>query len=86
MNIQSENKENNVANEESTPQEDSKSISSAELAARREARRRKILENSNNRLGRLTGREHNEPPLEESELLSACFSASFKSLRRFAIL
>lgn len=33
------------------------------LAARREARRRRILENSNNRLSKITGREHNEAPL-----------------------
>ncbi|EAT32965.1 AAEL014795-PA [Aedes aegypti] len=32
------------------------------LAARREARRKRILENSNNRLTKITGREHNEPP------------------------
>lgn len=31
-------------------------------AARREARRKRILENSNNRLTKITGREHNEPP------------------------
>lgn len=29
-------------------------------AAAREARRRRILENSNKRLGKITGREHNE--------------------------
>lgn len=31
-----------------------------DVAARREARRRKILENSNSRLTRITGREHTE--------------------------
>ncbi|XP_065089589.1 uncharacterized protein LOC135710823 [Ochlerotatus camptorhynchus] len=35
------------------------------LAARREARRKRILENSNNRLTKITGREHNEPPAED---------------------
>lgn len=35
------------------------------LAARREARRKRILENSNNRLTKITGREHNEPPAGE---------------------
>uniref|UniRef100_A0A336KN72 CSON012769 protein n=1 Tax=Culicoides sonorensis TaxID=179676 RepID=A0A336KN72_CULSO len=51
---------------ETTPVEtSSQQKSNAEiLAARREARRRRILENSNNRLSKITGREHNEPPLE----------------------
>lgn len=31
-----------------------------DIAARREARRRKILENSKNRLSRITGREHGD--------------------------
>ncbi|XP_055596792.1 uncharacterized protein LOC129746890 [Uranotaenia lowii] len=35
------------------------------LAARREARRKRILENSNNRLTKITGREHDEPPSED---------------------
>lgn len=35
------------------------------LAARREARRKRILDNSNNRLTKITGREHNEPPAED---------------------
>lgn len=43
-----------------------KSPSAADvLAARREARRKRILENSNNRLTKITGREHNEPPAED---------------------
>lgn len=33
---------------------------SDELAARRDARRRKILENSRSRLTRITGREHTD--------------------------
>ena len=32
-----------------------------EAAARREARRKKILEGGNSRLSKITGREHNEP-------------------------
>lgn len=32
----------------------------SKTAAAREARRRRILENSNNRLGKITGRVHNE--------------------------
>lgn len=36
-------------------------------AAKREARRKKILENSNNRLGKITGRVHND---EEGILFS----------------
>ncbi|XP_063702411.1 LOW QUALITY PROTEIN: uncharacterized protein LOC134832348 [Culicoides brevitarsis] len=40
------------------------------LAARREARRRRILENSNNRLSKITGREHNEPPLVAEQPIS----------------
>lgn len=32
-------------------------------AEAREARRRRILENSNKRLGKITGREHNEGKL-----------------------
>ncbi|XP_058449724.1 uncharacterized protein LOC131429547 [Malaya genurostris] len=35
------------------------------LAARREARRKRILENSNNRLSKITGREHNEPVTDD---------------------
>lgn len=35
------------------------------MAARREARRKRILENSNNRLTKITGREHNDPPPED---------------------
>lgn len=31
-----------------------------DIAAKREARRKRILENSNSRLGKITGREHNE--------------------------
>lgn len=34
------------------------------LAARREARRKRILENSSNRLTKITGRDHSEPPAE----------------------
>lgn len=34
-----------------------------EAAARREIRRRKILEGGNSRLSKITGREHNEPSL-----------------------
>lgn len=37
--------------------EDDQKLRAAEL---REARRRRILENSNNRLGKITGRVHNE--------------------------
>lgn len=33
-------------------------------AEAREARRRRILENSNKRLGKITGREHNEGKLK----------------------
>lgn len=35
-------------------------VKTDEVAARREARRRKILENSKSRLTRITGREHTE--------------------------
>lgn len=57
--------------------ENSKSqAAAADLAARREARRRKILENSNNRLSKLTGREHNEPPLFEGMKLNKGFNFS----------
>lgn len=45
---------------------DVKSSSQSDLlAARREARRKRILENSNDRLTKITGREHNEPPAED---------------------
>ncbi|XP_058817945.1 uncharacterized protein LOC131681252 [Topomyia yanbarensis] len=37
----------------------------AALSARREARRKRILENSNNRLTKITGREHNESTAED---------------------
>lgn len=36
------------------------SLPSSAAVAAREARRRRILENSNNRLGKITGRVHNE--------------------------
>lgn len=50
---------------ESTDSTPTKPQSTADaLAARREARRKRILENSNNRLTRITGREHNEPPAD----------------------
>uniref|UniRef100_A0A8D8CCA2 (northern house mosquito) hypothetical protein n=1 Tax=Culex pipiens TaxID=7175 RepID=A0A8D8CCA2_CULPI len=39
-----------------------------QMAARREARRKRILENSNNRLTKITGREHNEPVAEEPKV------------------
>uniref|UniRef100_A0A1Q3F336 Putative conserved plasma membrane protein n=1 Tax=Culex tarsalis TaxID=7177 RepID=A0A1Q3F336_CULTA len=56
--------------EEPQQQPDSpKAASPAELmAARREARRKRILENSNNRLTKITGREHNEPATEDSTM------------------
>lgn len=38
-----------------TPQDD--------VSARREARRKKILENANNRLGKITGRDHSDEKL-----------------------
>lgn len=41
----------------------SKSVDS--VNARREARRKRILENSNNRLTKITGREHDEPNIPE---------------------
>lgn len=47
------------------PVPEAKSSSADLLAARREARRKRILENSNNRLTKITGREHNEPPAED---------------------
>ncbi|XP_055637807.1 uncharacterized protein LOC129776284 [Toxorhynchites rutilus septentrionalis] len=37
-------------------------------AARREARRKRILENSNNRLSKIAGRELNEPPAEQTSV------------------
>ena len=37
-----------------------------DIAARRDARRRKILENSKNRLSRITGREHTDEDNEAS--------------------
>lgn len=36
-------------------------VKAEELAARREARKRKILENAKNRISRLTGRENEGP-------------------------
>ncbi|XP_055544583.1 uncharacterized protein LOC129729786 isoform X2 [Wyeomyia smithii] len=52
---------------DSTVPEPSKQLTTADaLAARREARRKRILENSNNRLTKITGREHNEPPADFS--------------------
>lgn len=42
----------------------------SEAAARREARRKRILENSNKRLGKITGREHNDAPLVSRRLLN----------------
>lgn len=42
--------------------ENSQEISKA--AAAREARRRKILENGNNRLGKITGRIHDEGKMQ----------------------
>lgn len=41
-----------------------------QMAARREARRKRILENSNNRLTKITGREHNEPGPEDLKVQS----------------
>jgi hypothetical protein len=41
----------------------------SKTAARAEARRRKILENSNNRLGKITGRIHNEGKIVTFDLL-----------------
>lgn len=49
----------------SEPMSEVKHSSADLLAARREARRKRILENSNNRLTKITGREHNEPPAED---------------------
>lgn len=39
--------------------------SSDSVNARREARRKRILENSNNRLTKITGREHDEPNISD---------------------
>lgn len=55
-----------MESQSSEPAPGGKSPSSVDLlAARREARRKRILENSNNRLTKITGREHNEPPAED---------------------
>lgn len=53
--------------EEIQPEVESPKATAAlsQVAARREARRKRILENSNNRLTKITGREHNEPPAED---------------------
>lgn len=48
----------------------------AEIAARREARRRKILENSKSRLTRITGREHTD---ENDTKTSGMYSIGFRS-------
>ncbi|XP_053696190.1 uncharacterized protein LOC128743612 [Sabethes cyaneus] len=51
---------------DSAPPEPAKVPATADaIAARREARRKRILENSNSRLTKITGREHNEPPAED---------------------
>lgn len=54
------------------PEPPKSGLSPAEqMAARREARRKRILENSNNRLTKITGREHNETVAEDSSVQPA---------------
>lgn len=55
-----------------------------DIAARREARRRKILENSKSRLTRITGREHgDENDRKASGMYSIGATASLMEMTRF---